>query len=136
MDKFMKEALDEALASRAVGGCPFGAVLVRDGEIIGRGRNLMLQKNDPTGHAEMEAIMAAGLTRGYKTTVLYATAFPCLMCAGAITYLGIPKVVAGATWDGYRESYDFMKSKGVVFDILELEECKALLDKMPAKCAW
>ena len=56
----------------------------------------MLQHHDPTSHAEIEAIRAARLQPTYADTVLYTTAFPCLMCAGAIVALGIPTVVVGA----------------------------------------
>ena len=78
MDKFMAIAIEEAKATKAEGGSPFGAVLVRDGEVIGRGRNLMIQNNDPLSHGEMEAIKAAGLQESYADTVLYTSAFPCL----------------------------------------------------------
>jgi cytosine deaminase len=61
MDRFMAMAIEEASATKAEGGSPFGAVLVRAGQIIGRGRNLMIQNKDPLSHGEMEAIKAAGL---------------------------------------------------------------------------
>ena len=73
MDKFMAMAIEEAYATKAEGGSPFGAVLVREGEVIGRGRNLMIQNNDPLSHGEMEAIKAAGLQERYADTVLYTT---------------------------------------------------------------
>ena len=78
MDEFMAMAIEEASATKAEGGSPFGAVLVRGGEVIGRGRNLMIQNNDPLSHGEMEAIKAAGLQESYADTVLYTTAFPLL----------------------------------------------------------
>ena len=59
----------------------------------------MIQNNDPLSHGEMEAIKAAGLQESYADTVLYTSAFPCLMCAGAIVRYQIPKVIIGASWD-------------------------------------
>ena len=91
MDQFMAIAIEEAYATKAEGGSPFGAALVRAGEVIGRGRNMMIQNNDPLSHGEMEAIKAAGLQESYADTVLYTTAFPCLMCAGAIVRYQIPQ---------------------------------------------
>ena len=87
----MQMAIEEAQATKAEGGQPFGAVLVRGGEVIGRGRNLSIQNNDPLSHGEMEAIKDAGLQESYADTVLYTTAFPCLMCAGAIVRYQIPQ---------------------------------------------
>ena len=127
MDKFMQVAIAEARATQAEGGYPYGAVLVRGEKIIGAGRNRMIQHNDPTSHAEIEAIRAAGLQETYDDTVMYATAFPCLMCAGPIVALGIPKVVVGATWPDCETSRAFMQSHGVELVILELEACQDLL---------
>jgi creatinine deaminase len=93
MDAFMQAALREALAARAQGGHPFGAALVRGDRIIGTGHNRMVQSGDPTSHAEIEAIRNAGRQETYADTVMYATALPCLMCAGAIVKLQIPKVI-------------------------------------------
>ncbi len=87
----------------------------------------MIQHNDPTSHAEIEAIRAAGLQETYDDTVMYTTAFPCLMCAGSIVKLGIPNVVVGATWSGHETSRAFMQSHGVKLVILELESCRVLL---------
>jgi tRNA(Arg) A34 adenosine deaminase TadA len=83
--------------------------------------------NDPTSHAEIEVVRAAGLQATYADTVMYASAFPCLMCAGPIVMLGVPEVIAGATWQGYETSRAFLESHGVKLTILELEVCKQLL---------
>ena len=127
MDEFMQLAVQEAKAAVAVGDYPYGSVLVRGDKIIGVARNHMNTHNDPTSHAEIEVIRAAGLQDSYAGTVMYASAFPCIMCAGPIVMLGIPKIVAGASWDGYEVSRTFLESHGVVVDILELEECKELV---------
>ena len=127
MDKFMQTAVAEARATQAEGGHPYGAALVRGEEIIGAGQDRMVQHNDPTSHAEIEAIRAGGLQGSYEDTVMYASAYPCLMCAGSIVKLGIPKVVVGATWPGYETSHEFMQSQGIEVVILELEACQELL---------
>ena len=126
MDEFMQAAIDEATATQAEGGYPFGAALVRDGSLVSLGHNRSVQRCDPTSHAEIEAIRNAGLQEDYAGTVMYATALPCLMCAGAIVRLGIPKVVVGATWHG-DGSLELMRSRGVEIVELDLAVCKKLL---------
>ena len=127
MDEFMQIAIDEAKASQAEGNYPYGSVLVRGTEVIGKGRNYMNTHNDPTSHAEIEAIRAAGLQETYAGTVMYASAFPCIMCAGPIVMLGIPELIVGASWDGCESSQAFLESNGVKIRILELVECKELI---------
>jgi cytosine deaminase len=123
----MQTTVKEAKAALAEGDYPYGSVLVRNGEIVGVGRNHMNTHNDPTSHAEMEAIRAAGLQTTYVDTVMYASAFPCIMCAGPIVMLGIPELVVGAAWEGHEVSRAFLESHGVKISILDLEECKQLL---------
>ena len=127
MDRFMQEAIGEAKATQAEGGFPFGAVLVRQDRIIARGHNRTVQTGDPTSHAEIEAIRNAGTQESYKNTIMYATALPCIMCAGAIVRMGIPKVIVGATWTG-DGSLEFMRSRGVEVIELNLEACRKLLE--------
>jgi cytosine/creatinine deaminase len=127
MDQYMQVAIDEAKAAQAEGNYPYGSVLVRSGEIIGVGRNHMNTRNDPTSHAEIEVIRAAGLQETYADSVMYASAFPCIMCAGPIVMLGIPELIVGASWQGCESSQAFLESNGVKIKVLELEECKELL---------
>ena len=127
MDEYMQMAVQEAKAARDAGDYPYGSVLVRRGTIIGIGRNHMNTHNDPTSHAEIEVLRAAGLQLTYADTVMYASAFPCIMCAGPIVMLGVPELVVGASWEGYETSRAFLESHGVKIKILELEECKQLL---------
>lgn len=127
MDRYMQLAINEARFAQAEGNFPYGSVLRRGGEIIGVGRNHMNTHNDPTSHAEMEVIRAAGLQETYADTVLYASAFPCLMCAGPIVMLGILEVIVGASWQGCESSQAFLEANGVKIKVLELEECKELL---------
>jgi tRNA(Arg) A34 adenosine deaminase TadA len=127
MEKYMQIAVEEAKAAQADGDYPYGSVLVRSSEIIGVARNHMNTHNDPTSHAEIEVLRAAGLQATYADTVMYASAFPCLMCAGPIVMLGVPEVIVGASWKGYESSLAFLQANGVKVKVLELEECKALL---------
>jgi len=98
-DLFMREALALARQAEANGEVPVGAVVVVDGEIIGRGFNSPIATSDPTAHAEILALReaAAGL-RNYRleTATLYATLEPCVMCAGALVAARIDRLVFGA----------------------------------------
>lgn len=127
MDEYMQMAVQEAKAAQDAGDYPYGSVLVRDGTIIGVGRNHMNTHNDPTSHAEIEVLRAAGLQTTYTDTVMYASAFPCIMCAGPIVLLGVPRIIAGASWEGYEGSRAFLESHGVEIEVLELDECKDLI---------
>lgn len=127
MDPYMRIAVQEARDALAEGNFPYGAVLVRGGAVIGVGRNHMNTHNDPTSHAEIDVLRAAGLQSTYADTVMYASAFPCIMCAGPIVMLGVPEVIVGASWEGYEPSRAFLESHGVKITILELDECKQLL---------
>ena len=124
----MQLAIEQAQLTKADGGQPFGAVLIRGDKIIGTGRNLSMQNNDPISHGEIEAIRDAGLQDTFGDTVLYTTAFPCLMCAGAIVQHGIPKVIIGASWERNKPSHDFMQLHGIELVELKLDDCYRLLD--------
>jgi tRNA(adenine34) deaminase len=127
MDRYMQIAIQQAQAAKAAGDFPFGAVLVRRDEIVAIGRNRMNTQNDPTSHAEIDVLRVAGIQATFADTVMYASAFPCLMCAGPIVYYGVPEIIAGASWDGYDVSRSFMESHGVKISVLELEEARELL---------
>jgi tRNA(adenine34) deaminase len=95
----MEAALEEAGRARDAGEVPIGAVIVRDGEIVGRGFNQPISSGDPTAHAEIVAIRAAARTLGnYRLTgaTLYVTIEPCLMCVGALVHARIATLVYGA----------------------------------------
>lgn len=98
-ERFMKEALAEARTALSADEIPIGAVVVADGRIIGRGHNLTETLNDVTAHAEMQAITAASEYLGAKylsQCALYVTVEPCVMCAGAIGWSQLGKLVYGA----------------------------------------
>jgi tRNA(Arg) A34 adenosine deaminase TadA len=95
----MREALDEAQRSFDAGEVPVGAVVVIGGQIVGRAHNAPLALSDPTAHAEVLALRAAGATIGnYRLTgaTLYATIEPCVMCCGAALHARVVRVVYGA----------------------------------------
>jgi creatinine deaminase len=94
-DPFIRAAIEEARKGLSEGGLPIGSVLVRGGEIIGRGHNRRVQKNDPMAHAEIDALTNAGRQKTYKDTVLYSTLMPCHLCSGAVVQFGIPRVIVG-----------------------------------------
>ena len=96
--QLMQAALREARAALREGEVPVGAIVALDGRIIGRGHNLTERLGDVTAHAEMQAITAAAETLGGKylrECTLYVTVEPCLMCAGAIGWAQLGRVVWG-----------------------------------------
>ena len=99
-EKYMKEALRQAAQAEAEGEVPVGAVIMCRGRIIGKGHNMTERLNDPTAHAEMIAITAATEAMGGKylnDCTLYVTVEPCPMCAGALAWSQIGRVVYGAS---------------------------------------
>lgn len=98
--RYMMMALAEAQKAFAVGEVPVGCVIVADGQVVGRGHNLTETLADVTAHAEMQAITAATNTLGGKyltQCTLYVTVEPCVMCAGAIGWAQVQRVVYGAS---------------------------------------
>lgn len=103
-ERFMREALREAAVALSADEVPIGAVVVADGRVIGRGHNLTETLHDVTAHAEMQAITAAAEHLGGKylnQCTLYVTVEPCVMCAGAIGWAQLGRLVYGAA-DGKR----------------------------------
>lgn len=98
-EQFMKQAISLAEYARESGEVPIGAVVIRDGVVIGRGANAPIHTNDPTAHAEIialrEAARAAGNYR-LEGATLYVTLEPCAMCAGALVNARIARLVFGA----------------------------------------
>ena len=96
---WMEDALREAQRALANGEVPVGAVVVHDGRVIGRGSNCPITSSDPTAHAEILALRAAGAVIGNYRLLdcdLYVTVEPCPMCAGAITHARIRRLIYGA----------------------------------------
>ena len=135
----MRAALELARQAEAVGEVPVGAVVVRDGVIIGRGFNAPISRHDPSAHAEMMALRDAARHTGNYRLVgceLFVTLEPCLMCGGAIMHARIARVMYGASdaktgacgsvvdvfGEGLRLNHHTVVSGGLL-----AEECGAML---------
>lgn len=130
----MRSALMEARRAYDVGEIPIGAVVVCDGLIVGRGYNLTEALSDVTAHAEMQAITAAADSLGGKylqQCTIYVTVEPCLMCAGAIGWAQIGRIVYGAPdvkrgYSAYTSRLPFHPRAQVTGGVLK-EECADLM---------
>ncbi|HCN52793.1 MAG TPA: tRNA-specific adenosine deaminase [Prevotella sp.] len=132
-EQFMRKALQEAEAGRAAGEIPIGAVIVANDRIIARAHNLTETLCDVTAHAEMQVITMAENALGGKylqDCTLYVTVEPCTMCAGAIGWAQIKRVVYGASDEkrGYTKyAPDALHPKATVTSGVLEEECRALM---------
>ena len=100
--RFMQMAIDLSVENVANGGGPFGAVIVRDGEVVASGTNRVTANNDPTAHAEVSAIRAACTKLGnfkLEGCTIYTSCEPCPMCLSAIYWAGISRIFYGNTKD-------------------------------------
>ena len=97
-EEYMREALRQALIADQNDEIPVGAVLVRDGDIVGRGASCQITSNDPSAHAEVNALRDAGRRTGNYRLVdatLYVTLEPCMMCVGSMVHARIARLVYG-----------------------------------------
>lgn len=124
--RFMAEAVAEARKGLAAGGIPIGAVLVRDGVVIGRGHNRRVQDGDPIAHGEMSAFRNAGRQSSWRDVTLYTTLSPCMMCAGTIVQFGIPRVVIGEA-ETFAGNETFLRARGVAVRRLDDADCIAMM---------
>lgn len=137
-EQWMRAAMEEAKKAEAIGEVPIGAVVVRDGQIIGRGHNLRETTLDSTAHAEMIAIREASSALGawrLLDCTLYVTLEPCPMCAGALVQSRLPRVVYGTadpkagcagTLMNLLQEPRFNHRVDIVEGVLQ-EECAAML---------
>ncbi len=137
-ERYMRQALRLAEEAAAAGEVPVGCVIVRDGQVVGQGRNRREEKQSTLSHAEMEAIRQANAALGswrLEDCTLYVTLEPCPMCAGAILNARIPRVFYGArdsamgACGGVLNLFmeDFPSPPALVGGILE-EECRMVLE--------
>lgn len=132
-EKFMRMAIDEARKALKEQEVPIGAVVVCGERVIGRGHNLVETLCDATAHAEMQSITAAAATLGgkyLKGCTLYVTVEPCIMCAGALDWSQIDRVVYGA--DDPKRGYTTVSGrifhpKTIVERGVLAEECESLM---------
>ncbi len=139
-NKYMKEALKEAQKSYNKEEIPVGAVIVKDGKIIGRGHNLKETKNDTTNHAEIIAIKKASKKlKSWRLTgcTMYVTLEPCTMCAGALIQARLDKVVIGTMDEktgacgsvlNVVEDYKFNHRVEIEKGVME-KECKSIIQE-------
>ncbi len=135
-NRFMKAALDEARQAMELDEVPIGAVVTCKGRIIGRGHNMTEALKDVTAHAEMQALTAAMNALGGKyltDCTLYVTVEPCTMCAGAIGWAQVKRVVYGCpdTKRGYTTftSRSPFHPKAIVASGVMQNECSALMQE-------
>jgi len=137
-ERFMREALALAAEGAQRGEVPVGALLVQDGEVIGRGFNCPISTSDPSAHAEMVAVRAAAsAVQNYRLpgSTLYVTLEPCSMCAGLIVHSRISRVVYGTTEPkagvavsrGQFFTQDFLNHRVLIEGGLLAEECSEML---------
>ena len=106
--EFMQMAIDLSVENVANGGGPFGAVIVRNGEVVATGTNRVTANNDPTAHAEVSAIRSAcAKEKTFKLTgcTCYTSCEPCPMCLSALYWAGVERIVYGNTKDGQEEFF-------------------------------
>ncbi len=116
-EHWMRRAIELAREAERAGEVPVGAVLVHDGQAVGEGWNHSINANDPSAHAEVQALRDAGRRIGnyrFPGATLYVTLEPCVMCAGVIVHARIARVVYGATDPK-------TGAAGSVFDMLQHE---------------
>ncbi|RRQ23796.1 nucleoside deaminase [Guyparkeria sp. SCN-R1] len=129
-DPFLDAALEEARTGRDEGGIPIGAVLVHDGEIVGRGHNRRIQDGSVIRHGEMDALERAGRRSAafYRECTLYTTLSPCPMCSGAIRLYGIPRVVIGENRSFLGEEA-WLREHGVEVTVVNDQRCIELMQR-------
>ena len=125
--KMLKIAYNEAKAGFDEGGCPIGAVLAREGDVVSQGRNQRVQKGDPIAHGEMDALRKAGRQKTYRDTTLYTSLSPCMMCSGTIIQFGIPRVVIGEAVN-FGGNEELLRARGVEVIVANDQDCIDLMD--------
>jgi len=141
MNRWMKIAYDEATKGMLANeGGPFGAVILKDGELIAKAHNRVLKSKDPTAHAEVNAIREASQKLGrfnLSDCILYTTCMPCPMCLGAIMWARIGTVYYGATeQDAEKGGFDDLrfyemlqgKKEGLTLTQIDQKESAVLFD--------
>ena len=139
-ERFMRAALEMADVAKGQGEVPVGAVVVAEGEIVGRGANSPISLGDPTAHAEILALRQAAATAGnYRLAgaTLYVTLEPCVMCAGALVAARIERLVFGSRdlrFGGVRSKFriadsDLLNHQVTVVEGVLAEECLARIQQ-------
>ncbi len=131
---WMGLAIEQARTGWSEGGIPIGAALVCGDNLAAVGRNRRVQLGSAIRHGETDCLENAGrLTAAdYRRCVLYTTLSPCFMCAGAALLYRIPRIVVGENRT-FRQGEDLLRAHGVVVDVLDLAECRNLMERLLAE---
>jgi len=120
-------AIQQARLGSAEGGVPIGAALFdRNGALLGQGRNLRIQENDPSVHAETDAFRKAGRQRRYQDTIMVTTLAPCWYCSGLIRQFRIMTLIVGESRT-FHGGIDWLRDNGVRVIDMASAECEQLL---------
>jgi cytosine deaminase len=132
--RLLAEAIAEARSGRDEGGVPIGAVLVVDGEVVGRGHNRRVQLGSAIRHGETDALEQAGRLPAttYAKSTMYTTLSPCHMCTGAMLLYKIPRVVIGENRT-FLGAEDLLREHGVEVVVLDDAECVRLMSDFIAE---
>jgi len=130
--KYMDLARAQALTGYQEGGVPVGAVMVRDGEVVGQGYNRRVQDANPVSHGETDCMKNAGRRRDYAEITMYTTLSPCLMCAGTIVQFGIRRVVVGEARN-FPGNLDFLRERGVEVLLMDDPQCIEMMTRFIAE---
>ena len=133
MDEGMKVAIEEARRGLENGGIPIGSAMVIDGKVVGRVHNQRVQQGSAIHHAEMNCIENAGRLKAsdYQRATLYSTLSPCDMCSGMTLLYKIPHVIIGEN-KSFQGPEEYVRSRGVKLEILNIPECIQLMDEFMA----
>ncbi|MCH9036522.1 MAG: nucleoside deaminase [Chloroflexi bacterium] len=129
--RYMEAAKEEARQGLREGGIPIGSVLVKDGEIISRGRNRRVQDSDPVAHAEVVCLRNAGRIGSFRGLTLVSTLLPCAFCSGAVVQFWISRVIIGELRHGVTERAS-LEAQGIeVVDLDDAEIFQIIEDWIP-----
>ncbi|KAI0164768.1 putative cytosine deaminase [Xylariaceae sp. FL1272] len=134
-EKGLRIALEEATKGYEEGGVPIGAALIAaDGTVLGRGRNMRVQSNNPILHGETSCLQNAGRlpSSAFKGSTMYTTLSPCDMCTGACLLYDIPRVVIGEN-NTFLGGEAYLKQRGVEVVVMGSVECRELMEKFIAE---
>lgn len=126
MSNAFSAALQAAKDGQSEAGIPIGAALAHQDTVIATGYNRRVQDADPTAHAEITALRAAGRRTDYRELTLYTTLAPCALCSGAIVQFKIPRVVIGEA-SNFPGEIDWIRSRGVQVQVLNDPEATELM---------
>ncbi|MGC0269486.1 nucleoside deaminase [Glutamicibacter soli] len=131
-DRFgYEQAYLAAAAGGAQGGVPIGSSLMEGSELIAAGHNRRVQDSDPTAHAEITALRAAGRRGSYRNLTLFTTLAPCALCSGAIVQFKVPRVVVGESRN-FSGELEFLARRGVEVIVLDDPQATNLMQKFIA----